>query len=64
MPKVIQVIETEKVLGLGTEQDPYRGIRQYWTLDGKWLANSADPNLSRIYSVPLPEKDLKDAKQV
>ena len=36
--KVIQVIETKSVRGLGTEKDPARVVTQYWDLDGKFLA--------------------------
>ena len=36
--KVIQVIMTETVRGLGTEDDPVRPIRQYWSLEGEMLA--------------------------
>lgn len=36
--KVIQVIETISVLGAGTENDPARALRQYWSLDGELLA--------------------------
>ena len=33
--RVIQVIETKADRGLGTKQDPVRGVTQYWDLDGK-----------------------------
>ena len=36
--KVIQVIETKSVRGLGTEKDPVREVTQYWDLDGTFLA--------------------------
>lgn len=36
--KVIQVIETKAERGLGVEKDPVREITQYWSLDGKLLA--------------------------
>ena len=41
--RVIQVIETSLVRrGVGTSEDPTRIIRQYWSLDGKLLAE-VDP---------------------
>lgn len=36
--KVIQVIETKTVVGLGVQSDPVREITQYWGLDGCLLA--------------------------
>ncbi len=36
--KVIQVIETKAERGLGVEKDPIREITQYWSLEGKLLA--------------------------
>lgn len=36
--KIIQVIVTEAVEGYGTESDPCRIQRKYWSLDGKLLA--------------------------
>lgn len=36
--KVIQVIVTESLEGLGTGNDPCRIKKQYWSLDGKLLA--------------------------
>jgi hypothetical protein len=36
--KVIQVIETRSLIGLGTEDDLCRDLIQYWSLDGKLLA--------------------------
>lgn len=36
--KVIQVIVTEAMKGLGTEEDLCRTVTQYWDLDGKLLA--------------------------
>lgn len=38
MAKVIQVIETEECRGKGTPDSPLRGVKQYWSLDGKLLA--------------------------
>lgn len=36
--KVIQVIETKSIRGAGTEKDLSREVTQYWSLDGKILA--------------------------
>lgn len=41
--KVIQVIETVSLLGSGTEQDPLRMVRQYWSFEGCLLASSEQP---------------------
>lgn len=36
--KVVQVIETKAIRGLGTEKDPVRVVLQYWDLEGNFLA--------------------------
>jgi len=36
--KVIQVIQTESIIGYGTKEDPVRHIYQYWDFEGKLLA--------------------------
>jgi hypothetical protein len=36
--KVIEVIETTRMVGKGIVGDPYRRIFEYWTLDGNLLA--------------------------
>ena len=36
--KMIQVIVTESLEGLGTEDDPCRIKKQYWSLSGELLA--------------------------
>lgn len=40
--KVIQVIETKSIRGSGNEDDFCREVTQYWSLDGKLLAE-CDP---------------------
>lgn len=40
--KVIQVIETRTKEGEGIENNPYRTVRRYWSLDGEQLAE-VDP---------------------
>lgn len=36
--KVVQVIETKSTKGAGTESDLSRQVTQYWSLEGKLLA--------------------------
>lgn len=36
--RVIQVIETRALKGIGTEEDNCREVIQYWDFDGKLLA--------------------------
>lgn len=36
--KVIEVIHTEAIRGLGTEENPVRVVHQYWRLSGDLLA--------------------------
>ncbi|MBR3762226.1 MAG: carboxypeptidase [Lachnospiraceae bacterium] len=38
--RVIHVIETKAIRGLGTEKDPARIVTQYWDLDGNFLAEA------------------------
>lgn len=38
--RLIQVIETVAKRGLGTKKDPERYVKQYWDLDGNFLAES------------------------
>lgn len=40
--RVIQVIQTKAVRGIGTEEDPCRLVIQYWDTKGRLLAES-DP---------------------
>ena len=42
MPKLISIIESYETRGKGIEGDPVRNIRQYYTLDGKFLAEEID----------------------
>lgn len=37
--KVIQVIQTISIIGLGTKEDPVRYIYQYWDFKGNLLAS-------------------------
>lgn len=36
--RVIQVIETRAIKGIGTPEDPVREVVQYWSFDGEKLA--------------------------
>lgn len=36
--RVISVIETKAIRGLGVEEDPVRQVIQYWSMEGKLLA--------------------------
>ena len=56
--KVIQVIETKSVRGLGTEKDPARVVTQYWDLDGKFLAE-----MDMELCAPLVELEAKAIKE-
>ena len=38
--RVIRVIETKALRGIGTEADPCRIVIQYWSFDGKLLAEN------------------------
>lgn len=40
--RVIQVIETKTLRGIGTEEDMCRQVTQYWDFDGTLLAEN-DP---------------------
>jgi hypothetical protein len=42
MARVIQVIETMDTRGKGTTEDVIRNVMQYWSLEGKLLAEN-DP---------------------
>lgn len=42
--EVIQVIQTMTVVGKGTDENPLRYLKQFWSLDGKLLAVD-DPEL-------------------
>ncbi|MBQ7863822.1 MAG: hypothetical protein IJ420_00515 [Lachnospiraceae bacterium] len=56
--KVIQIIETKALRGLGTEKDPVREVTQYWDFEGNFLAE-ADTE----HCVPIIEHDAKAVKE-
>ena len=45
--KAVLVIETEALRGCGTEDDPCRIVRQYWSLEGELLAQN-DPCIEDV----------------
>lgn len=56
--KVIQVIETRSLRGLGTEKDPARAVIQYWDLEGNFLAESDSE-----HCIPCLEHDAKVTRE-
>lgn len=38
--RVVSVIETKGLRGLGTEKDPVRVVTQYWDFEGNFLAEA------------------------
>ena len=40
--KIIKVIEVVFIRGKGTDDDPVRRLKQYWTIDGELIATSED----------------------
>lgn len=57
--RVIQVIETKALKGLGTEKDPAREVTQYWDLDGNRLAIS-DSHLA-LNNLEFEYKNVKES---
>lgn len=45
--KVIQVIETRSLRGAGTADDVCREVIQYWSFEGKLLAEK-DPSITEV----------------
>ena len=43
--KVIKVIETEELKGNGSEKNPYRRIKQFWTLKGAFIMENDEPHM-------------------
>ena len=56
--KVIKVIETKAMRGLGTEKDPARVVTQYWDFDGNFLAE-----MDLEACAPLVEHEIKAIKE-
>lgn len=55
--KVIQVVETLCARGAGTDESPVRTVVQYWSMEGKLLAEN-DPEANRFYKLP----DISDSQ--
>ena len=51
--RVIRVIVSESLLGRGTADDPVSIITQYWSLDGKLLADSRLTDVRKEYKNAL-----------
>lgn len=47
--KVIQVIETISLKGSGTDDDPARVVKQFWSFDGELIAEN-DPFICEEYA--------------
>ena len=47
--RVVSVIETKAARGIGTQEQPTRMVTEYWSLDGKKLAEH-DPYLEEMAS--------------
>lgn len=76
MAKVIQVIEVEITRGKGIEGDIFRGVTQYWSLDGDLLAehdpcasDRPTPSIERgaalikeLYGKPFGHPDNRSGK--
>lgn len=56
--RIIQVIETKSIRGLGTEKDPVRDVTQYWDLEGNFLAE-----MDTEFCVPIIEYEAKVVKE-
>lgn len=56
--KVISVIETTALRGLGTEKDPVREVTQYWDLEGNFLAE-----MDMEHCIPLIKHDADAIKE-
>lgn len=50
--RVIQVIETQAIEGLGTPEDPVRLVHQYWDFDGILLASNSQLTPSASSAFP------------
>ena len=46
--RVIQLIETKSLKGSGTDSDPLRATKQFWSFDGSLIAES-DPFIDEEY---------------
>lgn len=56
--RIIQVIETKSVRGLGTKKDPEREITQYWDFEGNFLAE-----MDTEHCLPILNHDYEAIKE-
>lgn len=56
--RIIRVIETKAIRGLGIEKDPAREAAQYWGFYGKFLAE-----MDTEYCMPIIEHEIKTVKE-
>lgn len=45
--RIIQVIETKSIRGIGSEEDLCREVTQYWDMEGNLLAEN-DPTIKNV----------------
>lgn len=55
--KVIKVIETKSLRGIGTDKDPLRNITQYWSFEGEFLAE-----MDLEHCIPLVKHEAEAIK--
>ena len=58
--KIIELIETYDHRGSGVKDDPYRIVKQWWSLDGKLLIEFDTPYEKKPYTImnyPLGDPD-------
>lgn len=60
MAKLIKLIETDELRGLGTTADPFRAVTQYWTADGS-LVTESDPYVRTVLTDAL--RSLEDIER-
>lgn len=70
MAKVIQVIDTYRHEGRGTEDDPHRLVRQFYSLDGELLIEHDETKVVRdakysrdIYAATVTLQDALKAQR-
>lgn len=60
---ILPVIETKCTRGAGTSANPVRLVTQYWSLDGKLLAEK-DRFKQKLSLHPSHNKDSKDCEEI
>ena len=61
--KLVKVIEAKITRGSGKEGDPYREVTQYWSLDGKLLAE-VDPVLDLLERETQPHDQFQSSNSL